>query len=217
MFWNAFRIAIGGFLVAWSLYAAVSSLWRARGHREVAGFVGGILVAYGISAFYGLAFSARGSLPASFEWPMGRADQLIEMPDGRRIAVHPASARIQVYDRDWKLLHAWVMHAGAGDFRAILLPDEKLVVWTVRGAQRYVFTLDGTQVEQTSYPPEQYQRLPVTAGPGYVPTPILLWPFSSSFAAWSVAVAGGLLLVYSDPKRFFKKSWDTRKLTKRWS
>jgi len=109
------------------------------------------------------------------------------------------------------------MHAGAGDFRAILLPDEKLVVWTVRGAQRYVFTLDGTQVEQTSYPPEQYQRLPVTAGPGYVPTPILLWPFSSSFAAWSVAVAGGLLLVYSDPKRFFKKSWDTRKLTKRWS
>src|SRR5439155_9736583 len=78
-------------------------------------------------------FSARGSLPASFEWPMGRADQLIEMPDGRRIAVHPASARIQVYDRDWKLLHAWVMHAGAGDFRAILLPDEKLVVWTVRG------------------------------------------------------------------------------------
>jgi len=56
VFWNAFTIAIGGFLVAWSLYAAVSSLWRARGHREVAGFVGGILVAYGISAFYGLAF-----------------------------------------------------------------------------------------------------------------------------------------------------------------
>src|SRR5438105_10901712 len=24
------------------------------------------------------------------------------------------------------------------------------------------------------------------------------------------------LLVYSDPKRLFKKSWDTRKLTKRW-
>jgi len=95
-------------------------------------------VAYGISAFYGLAFSARGSLPASFEWPMGRADQLIEMPHGRRIAVHPASARIQVYDRDWKLLHAWVVHAGAGDFRAIQLPDERLVVWTVRGAQRYV-------------------------------------------------------------------------------
>jgi len=66
VFWNAFTIAIGGFLVAWSLYAATSSLWRARGHRKFAGFVGGILVAYGISAFYGLAFSARGSLPASF-------------------------------------------------------------------------------------------------------------------------------------------------------
>jgi len=137
---------------------------------------------------------------------MGRADQLIEVPDGRRIAVHPASARIQVYDGDWKLLHAWVVHAGAGDFKAILLSDERLVVWTVRAAQRYVFTLDGTQLEQTSYPPEQYLRLPVTAGPGYVPTPILLWPFSSSFAACSVAIAGGLLLVYADPKRFFKKS-----------
>lgn len=205
MFRNPFTIAIGGSLIALALYAAISSLWRARGYRKFVGFIGGILVACGISAFYGLAFSARGSLPASFEWPVGRADQLIEVPDGRRIAVHPASARIQVYDRDWKLLHAWVVRAGAGDFRAILLPDDKLVVWTVRGAQRYVFTLDGTQVEQTSYPPEQYQRLPVTAGPGYVPTPILLWPFSSSFAAWSVAIAGGLLLVYADPKRFFRK------------
>lgn len=197
MFWNPFTIAIGGFLVALGLYAAVSSLWRARGHRKFVGFVGGILVAYGISAFCGLAFSAHGSLPASFKWPVGRADQLIEVPDGRRIAVHQPSARIQVYDRDWKLLHAWVVHAGAGEFRAILLPDDKLVVWTVRDAQRYVFALDGTQIEQTSYPLEQYQRLPVTAGPGYVPTPILLWPFSSSFAAWSVVVVGGLLLVYS--------------------
>ncbi len=47
--------------------------------------------------------------------------------------------------------------------------------------------------------------------------PFCYGPFLLSFAAWSVAVAGGLLLVYSDPKRFFKKSWDTRKLTKRWS
>jgi hypothetical protein len=117
-----------------------------------------------------------------------------------------ASARIQVYDRDWKLLDAWVVHAGAGDFRVILLPDDKLVVGTVRGAQRYVFTLDGNQVEQTSYPPEQYQRLPVTAGPGYVPTPILLWPFSSPFAALSVAVAGGLLVILSDPKRFLRRA-----------
>ena len=109
-----------------------------------------------------------------------------------------ALARYAVISSLWR--------AGAGDFRAILLPDDKLVVWTVHGAQRYIFTLDGTQIEQTSYPLEQYQRLPVTAGPGYVPTPILLWPFTSSFAAWSVAVAGGLLLVYSDSMRFFKKS-----------
>lgn len=204
MFWNAFTIVIGGVLIAWSLYAAITSLLRARGYRKFAGFVGGILVAYGITAFCSLALSAKGSLPASFEWPMGRADQLIDASDGRRIAIHEASARIQVYDRDWKFLHAWVVHAGAGDFKAILLPEDKLVVWTVRGAQRYVFTLDGTQVERTSYPLEQYERLPVTAGPGDVPTPILLWPFSSRFAAWSVAIAGGLLLVLSNPKRFFK-------------
>jgi hypothetical protein len=204
MFWNAFTIVIGGLLVAWSLYAATSSLRRARGYRKLVGFVGGILAAYGITAFCGLTLSAKGSLPASFEWPMGRADQLIDAPDGRRIAVHEASARIQVYDKDWRLLHAWVVNAGAGDFKAILLPQDKLVVWTVRGAQRYVFTLDGTQVERTSYPLEQYQRLPVTAGPGDVPTPILLWPFSSPFAAWSVAIAGGLLLVLSDPKRVLK-------------
>ena len=34
------------------------------------------------------------------------------------------------------------------------LLDNKVGGWTVRGAQRDIFTLDGTQVEQTSYPPE---------------------------------------------------------------
>ena len=205
MFWDVFTIGIGGFLIAYALYAAVSSLWRARGHRKIAGFIGGMLVAYGISAFYGAAYLAGGSLPATFEWPMGRADELIEVPDGRRIAIHPASARIQVYDHDWKFLRAWVVYAGGGDYRARLLPDDKLEVWTARGAQRFVFTLDGAQIEQSWYPPEQYPRLPISAGPGYVPTPILLWPFSAPFVAWGVAVAGGLLLGYSDPKRFFKK------------
>lgn len=205
MFWDAFIIGIGGFLIAWALYASISSLWRARGYRKVAGFVGGLLVAYGIIAFYGAAYSAGGSLPATFEWPMGRVDQLIQAPDGQRIAVHPASARIQVYDPNWKLLHAWIVHAGGGDYKARLLPDNKLEVWTARGAQHFIFTLDGTQVEQSSYPPDQYQRLPITAGPGYVPTPVLLWPFFSPFLAWGVALAGGLLLGYSDPKRFFKK------------
>ena len=206
MFWNLFAIAIGGLLVAWSLYLAISSLWRARGHRKLVGFVGGILVAYGISAFYGLAFSARGSLPASFEWPVGRADQLIEVPDGRRIAVHPASARIQVYDRDWKLLHAWVVPAGQETSERYSCQTTSL--WCGLCTARSVTLVFSTVLrsEQTSYPPEQYQRLPVTAGPGYVPIPILLWPFSSSLAAWSIAIAGGLLLVYADPNRFFKKS-----------
>jgi hypothetical protein len=136
---------------------------------------------------------------------MGRADQLIQVPDGRRIAVHPGSARIQVYDRDWKFLRAWLVHAGGGDFKARLLPDEKLEVWTARGAQHFVFTLDGTELEASSYPPEDYPRLPVTGGGGYVPTPVLLWPFSQPEAAWWIALAGGLLLGYSDPKRFFKR------------
>lgn len=215
MYWNTFTIVVGGVLIAWSLYAAITSLLRGRGYRKFVGFVGGILAAYGITAFCGLTLSAKGSLPASFKWPIGRADQLIEAPDGRRIAVHEASARIQVYDRDWKLLQAWVVHAGAGDFKAILLPeDNKLVVWTVRNAQRYVFTLDGNQVERTSYPLEQYARLPALAGPGDVPTPILLWPFSSPFAAWSVAIAGALLLVLSDPKRVLKR-WRRRDPTNR--
>src|SRR5437762_10460358 len=56
-------------------------------------------------------------------------------------------------------------------------------------ARSVTFLLSTVLRSSRLYPPEQYQRLPVTAGPGYVPTPILLWPFSSSFAAWSVAVA----------------------------
>jgi hypothetical protein len=205
VFWDAFTIGIGGFLIAYALYAAVSSLWRVRGHRRLCGFFGGLLVAYGIAAFYGSAYSAGGSVPATFEWPMGRADQLIQLVDGRRIAVLPASARIQVYDRNWKFIRAWVVHAGGGDFKARLLPDDKLEVWTARSARHFVFALDGTQLDESSYPPENYPRLPVTAGAGYVPTAVLLWPFSQPFIAWGVALCGALLLGYSDPNRFFRR------------
>lgn len=203
-FFTAFPLIIGGIFVGFALYYAVRSLWRLRGSRKFFGLVGGILVAYGGVAWFGIAFSAFGGLPATFEWPVGRADQLIPLSDGHRIAIHPASAHIQLYDRDWKFLYGWIVPAGGGDFKARLNSDNTLDVWTARGQAHLVFSVEGKELERSTYS-EDYMKLPVASGPGSVPTPIPLLVFANPFIAWAVCLVGLLMLRFSDPQRFGRK------------
>ena len=198
-------VGIGIYGVAHILYFAVSSFWRVQGHRALLGFFGGITMAYGCGAFFSCMVSSGINFPSAFEWPAGHADQLIQIPDGRRVAVLIVCSRIQVYDRDWRFVRSWLVNASGKDFKARLLPDSKLEVWTAVGAHHYVFTLDGAEVESSSYAKGDFMRLPVTAGPGYVPTPLLLLPFSDPFIAWAVGMCGGCLLLYSDPQRFSRR------------
>jgi hypothetical protein len=63
MFWNALTILIGALLIVWSFYAAVSSLWRARGYRKFVGFIGAILVATAPSHFAAWACQLKAVCP----------------------------------------------------------------------------------------------------------------------------------------------------------
>jgi hypothetical protein len=202
-----FILLVGGTFVGLAIYYAVTSIWRLRGIRRATATFGGVLLAYGGAGFFGIAFAASEGLPASFEWPVGRADQLIELDAERHLAVHTPSSRIQIYDSQWKFLYGWSVHAGAGDFKARLRSDDVLDVWTARGDMHFLFSLEGKELEASSYT-ENYMTLSTTGGAGYVPTPLLLWPFAHPFVGWGIGLAGLAMLKYGDPKRFENKKRD---------
>ena len=145
------------------------------------------------------------------EWPAGRADQVIRMPDSSYIAVLTSAGRIQRYDADWRFLNGWWVDAGGGVFKARLEPSADIEVWTARGQKRFVFRPTGEIAEQGSYVPRNYTAFPADGSAGFVRTPIPLLIFTHPFYAWGVGASGMALLIWSDPGRFRKKKHPTRR------
>ena len=198
-------LLIGVPFVVGALYGAFESWRRLHGIRRVIGMLGGILLAVGGGAFFSIALAALGAIPANFEWPVGRADQILGLPDGHRVAVHTPSGRLQVYDHAWHFVRAWGVDAGGGVFKARLTATGLLEVWTARGQKRFVFEPDGRLVEAGSYAPASYSDFRTDARSGNVPTSLPLWIFAHPFVAWCVDAVGMAMFALSDPKRLKRK------------
>jgi hypothetical protein len=203
MWWLVLLIGVP--FVVGALYGAFDSWRRLHGVRRVVGMLGGILLATGGGAFFSIALAALGAIPANFEWPVGRADQILQLPDGHQVAVHTPSGRLQVYDPAWHFVRAWAVDAGGGVFKARLTATGRLEVWTARGQKRLVFEPDGRLVEAGSYAPASYSDFRTDARSGYVPTSLPLWIFAHPFVAWGVGAVGMAMLALSDPKRLKRK------------
>ncbi len=201
--WLVLLIGIPFVLAA--LYGAFDSWRRLHGMRCMIGMLGGVFLATGGGAFFSIALSSFGAIPASFEWPVGRANQIIPLPGGLRVATHTPSGRMQVYDQAWHFLRAWHVAAGGGVFKAKLTTTGLLEVWTVRGQKRLVFERDGRLVEAASYAPTSYSDFRGDGTAGYVPTALPLWIFAHPFVAWGVGAAGMVMLGWSDPRRLRSK------------
>ena len=199
MWWIVLLIGVP--FVAGALYGAYGSWRRLDGVQRLVGTLGGILLATGGGAFFSIALASLGAIPANFEWPVGHADQILELPDGRHVAVHTPSGRMQVYEHDWHFVRAWAVDAGGGTFKARLTATGLLEVWTARGQKRFIFEPEGRLVETGSYAPTGYSDFPTDAGGGSVPTALPLWIFAHPFVAWGIGAVGMAMLVLSDPKR----------------
>jgi hypothetical protein len=75
-------LVIGISVVVGALHGSFNAGRRLQGMRRVFGVLGGILLATGFAAFFSTMLASLGVIPASFEWPVGRADQIIQMQDG---------------------------------------------------------------------------------------------------------------------------------------
>jgi hypothetical protein len=185
------------FCVTWvgcALYGVWATFKHDKGGRRALGMLGGLLVAYGGFGFISAGIGSSMKLPSSLEWPIGWANQTLTLADGRIVATHTPSGRIQVYDRNWQFITGWNVEASGGKFHARLLPEDRIAVWTARRQRKFVFTPEGECLEATPYAPEQRYNLNAPDKTGFVPTAWWLLVFAHPFVGWGVAVIGGLLL-----------------------
>jgi hypothetical protein len=167
---------------------------------RVLSVLAGLLMAVGAIGFFGNGLSAFGGmnwLPRSFEWPVGRAEGVISLPNGDHVVPLTPSNRIQVYDRNWRFLRGWHVDASGGVFSLAPSGEDRIDVFTARRSLHYVFTADGDLVSRTPYS----GTLPWQGGTSVVvPTPIWLWVFSGPFYSFLAIWPGMLLMMYLQMK-----------------
>jgi hypothetical protein len=159
----------------------------------------------GFGGFFAQAMSAEGilKLPKSYEWPAGYVSNVIRTANGRYVIAIVPAGRVQVYDSDWHFLRGWNVNALGGNFKVAVDSGGAVDVFTARGEHQYTFDQNGDLISSAVLS-ESYYSLPNTDHPVVVPTPFLLWPFSSPFISVAVGTFGflGLALV----KKLARKS-----------
>jgi hypothetical protein len=147
-----------------------------------------VLFVIGVGGVVASALSALGPLrlPTSYEWPAGYVRRVVTSTDGKYIVPLWPLGRIQVYDSKWHFICGWNVDAWGGPFIVQSSPDGVVEVFTLRGDRHYTFTEEGHLISSgrfslSSLPPQTGQS-------AVVPTPLLLWIFSSPILSGAVAL-----------------------------
>jgi hypothetical protein len=179
------------FAAFWLFLAArgmIREFKRADRFKWIAGVMY-VLILIGAGGFFAAALSAVGvfKFPTSREWPAGSVTGVATAADGKYIVPLVPSGRVQLYDSQWHFIRGWHVDAEGGDFKVQDSPDGVIEVLTARGDHHYSFTEDGHLIDSTKITPEAFSAVPKGQSV-VVPTPLLLWVFSSPFLSWAVMV-----------------------------
>ncbi|WP_035612379.1 hypothetical protein [Haloferula sp. BvORR071] len=204
-YWAAF-FALVLFLLG--LGAGIGAWKRRRGMRRVIGLIGGVLFAIGAGSFAGTGAVSLYEMPGDVEWPVGNSAQIIRLADGRQLAFHEPSGRIQLYDASGHFSRGWSI-VGGGLFEARLIDAETLEIWASRGAKRFLLNPDGVLTDAGTYAPQSYEDFHGEGQKGSLPTPWPLMVLTHPMIAWAFGFGGLLMLGLSDPKK--RKAWYRRK------
>ncbi|WP_419806578.1 hypothetical protein [Terriglobus sp.] len=154
----------------------------------------------GVVSFLGGGLFANGIVKVSpkLNWPAGHANHVVSTTDGTHAVGLENLGRIQVYSPTWKFLQGWQIDAEGGDFSIVPQANKELYVYTARSKMLFVYSECGALIRSGSYE-QEFADVP-KGDVVNVPTPWFLWPFSSPFTCWALAVVGtGLTAVL---KRF---------------
>jgi hypothetical protein len=194
-------LIIGGTFIAGAAAALLAGL-RERGLRRVLWLLCASLILYGGVAFFGQALSATGGLSflgPSFEWPMGYVRGVVRDSAGRYIAIHGPAGRIQVYDNQGRFVRGWFVRTCGGSAKLRVIDNDYVEVFTAVRQRRFLFSPDGTLLQEGTYAPKSYDDLPF--GPAIAmtfDTPWALSPFTHPLIAWGMVFLGMLGLLALD-------------------
>jgi hypothetical protein len=184
-------------LAAW-LYGAISGgidAAKIPGPIKWLRIFGFTLMAIGAVGFFGSGVGASGGLnwlPPTFEWPVGSANGVIEMPDHEFVVPLQGPSRVQVYDQNLKFLRGWQVSAGGGVIHLTSVSTNQFKVTAVRGHKNFLYKLDGSLDSQGTYElgsNESFARGETIS----IPTPWWFWPFEGPFHSWLIAIVGLLI------------------------
>jgi hypothetical protein len=146
--------------------------------RRPCSVLGWAMMIYGLVAFFGIITVNYEGGSHGLNWPIGFANDVIPLADGRRLVAHEPSGRIQIYDKDWRFLTGWSVGAAGGEFKTQLDERSRVNVRAMRSRTHSVYTLKGEKIETGKYDPDDPALPTWTHGAGWVPTPFLLWGFT---------------------------------------
>lgn len=203
--WGVLFIVLAGTV----FFMAGETWFQLEGSRRFFGFLGSLLLAFGGVALLAAGVASTNGFPTGLEWPVGEAQQVLFLHDGRHIAVHQPTDRIQVYSSGWRFLHGWSV---PGDLLRVKPGDNDTIeAWAERSSRQtwhHVYSADGkelrSEISHGDVPDVPMER-------GDVPTPYFLYPLAYpllagviaafGFATWRVASRG--------PFRTNDDGWDS--------
>ena len=206
---NFFTIVILLMLLVWIAQAVrIAFSQKNFTAKAILNFVASACLVIGATGFFGSALSATGGLnwlPESFEWPVGRAQGALAMPDGSLIVPHEPSGRIQIYNGDLSFQRGWFIDAHGGAFRLSPADGNTFYVFTARGDHKYLYDMHGSLFSRGTYPGADYSKAEHAGQVVDIPTPFYLMVFAHPFASWLVAAIGVALLFLTGEARRGKK------------
>jgi hypothetical protein len=194
---NFYTLAIFLMLAVWVLLALKIALKeRTLSWRTGLNLLTAVCLISGAVGFFGSALSSTGSLnwlPNTFEWPVGRAQNVLVSVSGKHIVPHVPSGRVQIYDRDLKFQRGWPVNASGGDFLLTPAADNEFYVLTQRNDYKYRYDLYGKLLSTERVKHEDYETITDVGYVVYIPTAVYLLVFVNPFLSWLAAMIGIIL------------------------
>jgi hypothetical protein len=198
-------LLVGLILAGWLFFSVHQFRTAIKEHcwKRLVGILAASFTAIGALGFMGSGLVALGAfnwLPTSFEWPIGYSDGVVSTEDHYYVVPHTPTGRIQIYTANWKFLRGWNVDAGGGTFKLYVTDKNHIHIITARMQMHYVYQLDGKLVSSETYSAtgKNYSSFPRETEAYFVPTPALLWIFSSPLYSWLAAAIGLALFIAKD-------------------
>lgn len=161
-------------------------------------YIASFLLLIGAVSFFGSAIiNSMGELilPNNFQWPIGKADNILVTKDKKYIVPHEETGRIQIYNRNLEFIRGWNVNASGGAFKIVLLKSNLIEVYIARENYMYVYDVEGNKISKNHYNRQYYDNIPLTNKTLNIPTPFYLLPFTNSFLAFFFFLLGLILLI----------------------